>query len=227
VLLLNSDTLVHEGCLGHCLKVLEEHRDIGAIGCRLLSTDGTAQTMARRFPTPLRQIASSFALPSRFPSLFGWASIEDASWDRCTVKRDVDWLGGAFLMLRGSLLDRIGLLDEDFFFYGEDVELNHRIHRAGYRRHYDPAVSITHFGGGSSDPERMDTLRRQSEYWRARYLVQRKCYGRWAAALLRAVDLASWGLRLTLLRLADRSETRRLIEAREMWRLLSRPLKAG
>jgi GT2 family glycosyltransferase len=224
-LLLNSDTLVHDDCLAHCLRVMDEEPDIGALSCKLLNPDGSAQTTARRFPTPLRQLVCSLGLPWRCPTLFGWADAEDAGWDRHTVKRDVDWLGGAFLMVRGGLLREIGGLDEDFFFYGEDVEFSHRIQRAGYRRHYDPGASITHFGAGSSDPARLAEQRRKSAYWRARYLVQRKCYGAWAAVLLRGVDWLCWSLRLGLLRLAARGTNERLLEAQETWRLLSRPLK--
>lgn len=223
-LLLNSDTVVHDNCLAYCLTVMDAEPSIGVMSCKLLNPDGSAQTTARKFPTPLRAAIAALGLPWRLPNLFSWANIQDETWDRQIVKRDVDWLGGAFLFVRGEVLQKIGLLDEDFFFYGEDIEFNYRIHKAGYRRCYDPAVSITHFGGGSSDPERLCRVRRQTSFWKAWYLVQHKCYGWWAASLLRAVDLGIWGARLLAFgSLRNRHE--KYQEALAMWQLLSKPLK--
>ena len=150
LLLLNADTIVHEGCLRHCLEVMDADPSIGALGCAVLNPDGTPQAMARRFPTPLRALVSSVGLHERMPRLFGWGSREDPSWDRCTTRRDVDWLGGCFLWVRGDLMEQIGVLDEDFGFYGEDIEYCHRVWRSGHRCHYDPTVSITHLGGGQT-----------------------------------------------------------------------------
>jgi GT2 family glycosyltransferase len=141
------------------------------------------------------------------------------------VARDVDWLGGAFLWIRGSLLRRIGGLDEDFFFYGEDIEFCHRVWQAGYRCFYDPTRSITHLGGSSSDPSRVAARQRNLYHWKARYLLQEKCYGRAAAWLLRAVDVATCGIRLAKLRLARRQASPRYQVAREVLELLSRPLR--
>lgn len=223
-LLLNSDTVVHPGCLSHCLRVMDEQPDVGAMSCRLVSRDGSLQANARRFPSPPRIVAAAMNLPGRLPRLFGWADVEDAGWDRASQVRDVDWLGGAFLMIRGALLREIGPLDDDFFFYGEDIEFSHRVKRAGYRRLYDPRASITHLGGGSSDPARMAAQNRKAAHWNARYLVQRKCYGRGAAALARAADTLGWGARLLLLTLMGRRGTEGYDEARDTFELLRRPL---
>ncbi|MCC6682550.1 MAG: glycosyltransferase family 2 protein [Phycisphaeraceae bacterium] len=220
ILLLNSDTVVGDNCMAYCLDVMQQSPDIGLLSCRLDSPDGSVQITARKFPSPLRQIVNATNLSYRLPGLFGWADTEDNGWDRRTVKRDVEWLGGAFLFCRGDAVRELGLLDEDFFFYGEDIEISHRFARAGYRRHYDPAVGILHYGGGSSDPTRMAAKRRAAASWRARYMVQRKCYGPAAALLLRWVDLLSWGTRLLLLRLMGRGNEQSGREAGDVWTLL-------
>lgn len=220
VLLLNSDTIVDPGCLQHCLDVMDRESDIGILGCRVKSVDGSLQSMARKFPTPLRTIVSALGLPWRLPRLFRWADTEDAGWDRETTKRDVDWLGGVFMLIRRELLDRTGVLDDDFFFYGEDIEFCHRAKRAGYRRRYDPTVAIMHLGGGSSDPERMPAAKRTVHQWRARYLVQRKCFGRIAAFAVRMTDLMMCGLRLIWLRLTGRKNAARYEDARSVWSIL-------
>jgi GT2 family glycosyltransferase len=224
VLLLNSDTIVAPGCLQHCLSVMERDRLIGAMSCLVLNRDGSVQNVCRRFPNPLNQFLSAIGLPYRWPRFFGWANTEELNWDRRTVARDVDWIGGAFMLLRGDLIRRIGLLDEDFFFYGEDVELCHRIWKAGLRVYYDPGASITHLGGGSSDPSRLAAAQRSLHRWQARYLVQRKCYGAWAAWLVRLIDITAYSLRRLRLALSGQRRSERYRLVCDVLRLLTRPL---
>lgn len=197
VLLLNSDTIVHGHCLRRCLDVMDAGPDIGALSCRLLNADGSIQNAARRFPSPVRLTARALGLPDKLPRLFAWANLDHPGWDRSTQSRDVEWLGGAFLMLRADVLATIGLLDEGFFFYGEDIEINHRIMRAGYRRRYECQETTTHLGGASSDPARMSKLARNEHHWRARYLVQRLCYGPFAQRWVRFLDVATHMARRT------------------------------
>jgi GT2 family glycosyltransferase len=205
VLLLNSDTVVHAGCLTHCYRVMESDATIGALSCLVLNADGTVQNVARRIPTVLNQLACALGLPWRWPNWFGGADTEDPGWDRRGTSRDVGWIGGAFMFLRGDLVRRIGLLDEAFFFYGEDIEFCHRTWRSGYRVRYDPGASITHYGGASSDPTRLPVRLQNAHRWHARYLVQRKCNGRLSAWLLRLSDLTTYGARLVYFACAGRT----------------------
>lgn len=188
VLLLNSDTLVHPGALAHSLRVMEAEPQVGLMSCCLLNADGTVQNVIRRFPHPLMMTVCALGLPWRWPRLFGWANCNDTSDALLQQKGDWDWIGGAFMFIRRTALDAVGLLDEDFFFYGEDIEFCWRFHKAGWRVHYDPGASIAHLGGGSSDPSRLPSDFKSRQQWRARYLVQRKCYGAWAERWLRGVD---------------------------------------
>ncbi len=207
ILLLNSDTIVQPGSLAFSLAVMERDQTIGAMSCRLLNRDGSAQNVCRRFPSPARCLAATFSLPWRLPSLFGWADCDDEGWDRNTVARDVDWLGGAFMLLRGEWVDRHGLLDERFFFYGEDIEICYRVRRSGLRCRYEPGATVVHLGGASSDPSRMTAGKRSIHGWRGRYLVQRYCYGTMADWFLRFQDLCNVGLRVAWGRLRGRSKT--------------------
>ena len=225
VLLLNSDTIVHPGCLDACLARMEAERDIGAMSCLVLNEDGTVQNVSRKFPTPLRSVVASLGLPWKMPKTFGWADTDDLGWDRRATRQDVDWIGGAFMLLRREALDAVGLLDEDFFFYGEDIEICHRLQRAGWRVHYDPAGSITHLGGGSSDASRVPNRTKQTYAFAARYLVQRKCYGRWAAISLRLIDLAVWVLRLGWRFVAQRGHVR-YQTAKQTVRILAGPIRS-
>lgn len=199
LLLLNSDTVVHPGVLQYCKSVMDADAGIGAMSCLVLNRDGTIQNVARPLPSPPRLWAAALGLPWLVPKLFRWADTEGPGWDRNTA-RDVGWIGGAFMFVRRDLLDRIGGLDEDFFFYGEDIEFCHRVWRSGYRCHYSPGATIVHYGGGSSDPTRVLTRQKNAMIWTARYLVQRKCYGAAAATTLRLIDRI--GLRVRLLKKA-------------------------
>ena len=222
VLLLNSDTIVQAGCLRRCLEVMESDPTIGAMSCRVLNADGSIQNVSRRFPTPLLVTVTALGLPWKLPHMFGWADAEDLGWDRVATARNVDWLGGAFLFVRASVFGSRVRLDDDFFFYGEDVEFCHRIHRRGFSLRYDPVASIVHLGGGSSDPSRMPSTLQSAQQWRARYLVQRKCWGRAAEVWVRAVDLFATALELTLT--VVRGEPKRRAEMRARFGLI---LRAG
>lgn len=200
-LLLNSDTIVHPGCLAYCLDVMNREATIGAMSCRLLNPDGTVQNTCRKFPTPARCISGALGLTWKLPRLFGWADADDPGWDRNTVKRDVDWIGGAFMLARGDYVDRHGVFDEDFFFYGEDIEFSHRIWKSGLRVHYDPGATITHLGGASSDPTKINHSAKGIHAAKGRYLVQRKCYGRFSEWLVRTVDMANIWSRATMFRM--------------------------
>jgi N-acetylglucosaminyl-diphospho-decaprenol L-rhamnosyltransferase len=194
VLLLNSDTIVHAGCFKNCIGVMDRSPDAGILGCKLLNADGSLQNSCRKFPTPRRLVSCMIGLPFKLPVLFAQDDTEDPNWDR-DISRDVDWLMGAFMLIRGDALERVGGLSEAFFFYGEDIEICHRYMRAGYRRLYDPAGIVTHLGGASSDPTRMPKNARSTHHWRGRYLVQRMCYGRLAEWIVRGTDISLHSLR--------------------------------
>jgi GT2 family glycosyltransferase len=182
------------------------------------------QNAARRFPSPLRLVVCASGLPWKVPKWFEWADTEDAGWDRESLSRDVDWLGGAFLLARGDLIRKIGGFDERFFFYGEDIEFCHRVHAQGLRCRYEAGPTTTHLGGSSSDPSRMGAKMRNTHYWSARYLVQRLCYGALAAWFVRAVDTLTIGMRLLVLRLRRRTSTPRYEHLAGAFDVLRRPL---
>ena len=96
LLLLNSDTVVRPGSIRYCYEAMQAEHDIGALGIKQVLPDGRVENSVRRFPTPLRMFCSALGLPWRMPGLFGWADVEDKAWNRQTIRRDVDWIGGAF-----------------------------------------------------------------------------------------------------------------------------------
>ena len=196
ILLLNSDTMVHPGCLTASLARMREAPRIGALSCMVRNPDSSVQNVCRRFPRPDLETFRAIGLPHRYPKLFGWADLDDPKWNRETTAREVDWIGGAFMLLRADVLKAIGGLDETFFFYGEDVALCHEIRKRGWRIFFDPSGEITHLGGGSSDASRLMERRKLTLVWRARIQVQRKCYGTLSALWMRWLYAVSVSLSL-------------------------------
>jgi len=222
VLLLNSDTIVHPDVLRHCHEKMEADRSIGVMSCMLLNPDQTVQNVARRLPTPLRMTVNTFGLPWLMPKTFHWADLDDLTWDRRTTHREVEWVGGAFMFIRRRVIDKIGGLDTQFFFYGEDVEFCHRARQHNWKVWYDPSVSIVHLGGASSDPSRLNLAQRDTLTWQARYLIQRRCYGLAAEILLRAADITSSTLRFLKLLMFGGRNTPQFAAERNMLAMLLR-----
>jgi N-acetylglucosaminyl-diphospho-decaprenol L-rhamnosyltransferase len=150
ILLLNPDTLVHGGALDTLVADMESHPDAGIGGAKLLNPDGSLQYSCRRFPTFATGIFRNSALGKLFP---GNALVRDylmTDFDHATIA-EVDWVSGAALCIRRAAMAQIGLLDEIFFMYCEDVDWCYRAGQAGWTVRYFPASIITHVIGRSSD----------------------------------------------------------------------------
>jgi GT2 family glycosyltransferase len=148
VLILNPDTIVHEGSLDRWIEFADRHPEAGAFGCRLQNSDGTYQRSGRPFPTISRYLMAALGLrflghlerPVLLDEYEGWKG---------DTEREVDWQSGACLMLRGDLLRKLGGFDEQFFYQFEEVDLCRRVWGSGYRIRFTPEASITHLGGQS------------------------------------------------------------------------------
>jgi GT2 family glycosyltransferase len=147
VLLLNSDTLVIGDVLQASVEYMRMNPDLGVMGCRVLNTDGTLQPTCSQFPT-LFNISLLTTGLSRLP----WPRFLDRyqmrRWDRRT-ERDVEVISGCFMMVRCNAMRDIGLLDERFFFFGEETDWCRRFGVAGWRLRFAPVGEIIHHGGGS------------------------------------------------------------------------------
>lgn len=148
VLLLNSDTLVHDGVIDASIGYMDEYPDIGVMGCRVLNADGTVQTTCSRFPTLVNLILLTTGL-FKVPGLSVARRYRMDDWQR-DDERDVEVVSGCYLLARRSAIEAVGLLDEDFFFFGEETDWCRRFLAHGYVVRFAPVGTITHFGGGSS-----------------------------------------------------------------------------
>lgn len=146
LLLLNSDTLIHGTVLRDSVGYMDAHDDVGVMGCRVLNTDGSLQITGSQFPSLLNLGLQATGL-SRLPWSF-FDRYQMTRWDR-KDERDLDVISGCYMMVRAQAMAQVGLLDEGFFFYGEETDWCVRFKRAGWRLVLAPVGEITHFGGGS------------------------------------------------------------------------------
>lgn len=148
ILILNPDTIIHDGSLDRWMQFAESHPEAGAFGCRVQNPDGTYQESARPFPTVRRSLIAALYL--RPLAYLGSAFATDTypGWKGDT-ERTVDWQSGCCVMFRGELLKRLGGFDERFFYHFEEVDLCYRVWEAGYPIYFTPEASITHLGGQS------------------------------------------------------------------------------
>ena len=149
VLLLNPDTIVGEDVLKASVDFMDAHEDAGAVGVRMLGAQGRRAMESRRgLPTPMVSFFKMLGFCNRWPHhrLFGKYYMGYLPWDEpCQI----EVVSGAYCMLRRKALDEVGLLDEDFFMYGEDIDLSYRVLKGGYHNYYLP-VDILHYKGEST-----------------------------------------------------------------------------
>lgn len=149
VLLLNPDTIVGEDALKASVDFMDVHEDAGAVGVRMLGAQGRRAMESRRgLPTPMVSFFKMLGFCNRWPHhrLFGRYYMGYLPWDEPS---QIEVVSGAYCMLRRKALDEVGLLDEDFFMYGEDIDLSYRVLKGGYHNYYLP-VDILHYKGEST-----------------------------------------------------------------------------
>ena len=183
--LLNSDTLVHPGALKHLLEFLDRNPKAGFAGSRLEHRDGTRQDSAFRFHNLFSEFEGGAQVGLFTRLLRRWIVAPELE----AKTQPVDWLSGASMMIRASLLRETGLLDEGYFLYYEETDLSKRAHALGWQSWYVNESRVIHLVGRSSGVTGQDrTLNRRPGYWfqsRTRYF--RKNHG-WLYAV--AADFA-------------------------------------
>lgn len=172
VLLLNPDTVVRSGALQALLTFMHDHPDVGIAGSRLEDLDGTPQHSAFRFPNVISELDFGLRLGLVSKLLSRWVGILPIA----DSPHQTQWVAGASMMIRREVFDAIGLLDEHYFMYFEEVDFCLRAHRAGWPCWYVPQSHVVHFVGQSSgvtDSKR--PAKRLPTYWfdsRRRYFLK-------------------------------------------------------
>lgn len=196
LLFLNPDTQVSAGSVQLMLDHLRSHPGAGAVGVRLLNSDGSLQSSCiQPFPTILNQLLSSDYLRERWPlsALWGMKPLFASEPRPATV----DVVSGACVMVRRNAFDDVGQFSEEYFMYAEDLDLCHKLRQARYTNYCLPQASVLHHGGGSSDnaSSEFSVLMMRESIWR----FLRKSRGVGYAAMYRVSTLVAALVRLLLL----------------------------
>src|SRR5919202_5338886 len=181
VLVLNPDTEVPAGALDHMVRLMDERPDIGMSSCRLVMRDGTFDHAAKRsFPTPLGALAY-FLRVGRWKRAPRWLAQYRAPELGEFDEGPVDSVNGAFMLVRREALEEVGLLDEGYWLYMDDLDWCYRFHRAGWKVWYAGSVSVLHVKGGTTVLERRGArhrgLRHNVAFHRSMGRFYRKFYG--------------------------------------------------
>jgi GT2 family glycosyltransferase len=175
VLLLNNDTLVHGPSIGAMVEFLDANAGVGAVGGRLLNPDGSFQAGYASFSS----LREELLIASRLGEMLwkGYPSHQDS-----IEAREVGWLSSACLLIRRDALGDIGLLDDEYFIYGDETDLQYRLHEAGWPVYFLPQVHTVHYGGRS-----MNRWRRRKMVYRGKLLFYAKHYGTFRTIALRVI----------------------------------------
>jgi GT2 family glycosyltransferase len=208
VYVLNEDTTSEDWAFDRMVEFLDAHPRIAALGPRLVYPDGRPQDSAWRFPTPF---VTALGLAT-----LGKAGIKQSRGDS---PRAVDWVTGAALLLRRAALDDVGLFDEGFFLYSEEVDLQFRLRRGGWETCFFPDVTVVHHESqfSAAVPER-----RINEMWRSRHRYWRKHHSGSGARIASLLTGAQYAARAALVPLARREPgigARMRLHARDAWRV--------
>ena len=168
VCLANSDILVREGSIDRLYDFIESNPGAGIVGPRVLFPDGSLQDSCRRFPTLWSELVLASGIPMFFPKA-SWLRLEHMTDFDHRSDREVDYLAGCFLLARRSAVERVGLLDERFFIYQEEVDWCFRFRQAGWKILFTPSAEVIHHHAASSskDPVRFSVEQQKAlrKYW--------------------------------------------------------------
>ncbi len=225
--LLNSDAELTEGAIDLMITFMDLHQDVAVCGGQLLNADSSRQNSIANTPTLLTELTNKSLLrrlmPSRYPG-------KEAFFSKPV---EVESIIGALMLVRHEAMDRVGLLDEDFFFFLEETDWCLRFKSAGYRIMHHQEARIFHFQGVSASKR---FVRARLEYWRSRYVFFRKHYSKSTWALLVAglllrilLNLTAYLIYtpLTLFLLPKAVQRLRLYATLLMWHLLGLPAGWG
>ena len=150
VVLLNPDTLVQSDSFEKVIKFMDEHPDAGGLGVTMIDGNGKFLPESKRgLPTPEVAFFKIFGFSKIFPKSKKFGKYHLGYLDKNETHK-IEVLSGAFMAMRMETLDKVGLLDEDFFMYGEDIDLSYRITQGGYENYYYPGTTIIHYKGEST-----------------------------------------------------------------------------
>ena len=188
ILMLNPDTIVTKEAIEGCIAFMDNNADAGACGVYMLRTDGTFAPESRRaLPTPFVAFCKMSGLSNLFPKSRTFGRYYMQYLDK-EETNPIEIISGAYMMLRHKTIKKTGALDEDFFMYGEDIDLSYRILKSGYRNYYIP-LRILHYKGESTNKS---SYRYVHTFYRAMQLFFKKHYSHYSLIVSLPINIAIW-----------------------------------
>jgi O-antigen biosynthesis protein len=180
ILLLNPDTIVQENTLSSTIEFMDQHPMAGGLGVHMIDGNGVFLPESKRgLPTPAAAFYKISGLSRLFPKSKKFGRYHQGFLDE-TKTHEVEILSGAFMLMRSEVLEKIGGLDEDYFMYGEDIDLSYRIIQAGYKNYYFSGTSIVHYKGESTKKGSVNYV---FVFYRAMVIFARKHFEKDSASL--------------------------------------------
>ena len=188
VLLLNPDTVVEDDTFTKCLSFMDSHPDAGGLGVKMVDGKGRFLPESKRgLPTAATAFYKMFGLAKLFPHSKRFARYYMGHLPDDETN-EVEILAGAFMLMRKETLDKVGLLDETFFMYGEDIDLSYRITQGGYKNYYFPETRIIHYKGESTKKTSVNYV---FVFYRAMEIFAKKHFGNsWARSFSFLINMA-------------------------------------
>lgn len=193
LLLLNPDTIVLDHAIDTMCAWLDDHPDVGCVGCQVYQDENTIQRTSFADPSPMNLAIVEFGL-QRWASRFKlFSRPEYRSWDRRS-ERDVDVVSGMFMLVPRHVFEKVGLLDDAFFVYSEEADWCKRIRNSGWRCVFSPAARILHLDGGSKSTSQIKS-RMFVQMQKSKMIYARKHHGKLGAFATRLLFICSSALR--------------------------------
>jgi GT2 family glycosyltransferase len=206
ILLLNPDTVVEEDTFEKVVAFMDAHPDAGGLGVKMIDGKGKFLPESKRgLPTPWVAFYKIFGISALFPRSKVFGKYHLSYLDKNETHK-IDILAGAFMLMRKEALDKVGLLDEGFFMYGEDIDLSYRITCGGFKNYYYPGTTIIHYKGESTKKGSLNYVRM---FYTAMIIFARKHFSKQYAGLF------SFFIHLAIYFRAALATTSRLV--RKMW----------
>jgi len=195
ILLLNPDTVILPDCLKKMVEFMDAHPKAGVAGCKVLNPNGTLQLACRRsFPAPSVSFYRLTGLSRLFPKSKTFARY-NLTYQNPDVVQEVDAVSGSFMMIIRKALDEVGMLDEQFFMYGEELDLCFRMKEKGWKVYYVPDARIIHYKGKSSQQRKRKAV---IDFHKAMYIFHKKHYASHTFFLLNWIIILGITLRASL-----------------------------
>lgn len=212
VLLLNSDAFVGESVIDSSIEYMEKNPSIGVLGCTLTGEDGSMQASARMLPCITNKVLSLTGLAKRFPRSRIFGRVDYTWWDHSHPLK-VGWVVGAYFLIRREVLERVGMLDERYFLYFEEVDFCRAVATAGWDVVYYPHARVVHLGGQSIVTSGKNVSSSGRQLIEHRIKSELRYYRKWdgiATVVLAALVEIVWNAVVFLKNLPGRSDKARI-----------------